>query len=497
MIRRIVVALVMISILVLSVAATLFVLNSGNDPNDPISIRILTPDRTNDASIEGGAVKISDIMDQNGIDHSSTRMFAYCEGGRIEEVSGGSLLSASEGGYGYNGSALIGIATVPGISIPLLSGVRGLALAGLNLSAPPPGIALPRTDRVVLVELDAFGWSPMRMAASRIPLSNITGLFNATYCLSAYPPITNVGTAFAMTGAPPNENGIALRTDHTLKRKTILQTASEAGLNASWIESDIGFLDAEMDLIDDSDHDGTSDDEIAKRTVERIRAGDDMILAHFHSYDDAAHDVGPDGSEAMAALRVIDGYVGAISEAIVESNTSTLLIIFSDHGAHPTDEGGGHGEFRYEDMYSLLSWKTLGTDGSDPPALSILLDGDTMSEPTMSDLRSMEMSEGTYSLRSSRSNMTNVYEGVPLQDLIALTGIDGPPASIKMISSDGYSTSIDASWAMDRDVIVAYSKDGAPMLDEGPLRLIVPQDLAGEFNAQYCIKFLVGIEVRS
>ncbi|MHA1123361.1 MAG: hypothetical protein ACTSPC_11255, partial [Candidatus Heimdallarchaeota archaeon] len=51
-----------------------------------------------------------------------------------------------------------------------------------------------------------------------------------------------------------------------------------------------------------------------------------------------------------------------------------------------------------------------------------------------------------------------------------------------------------------RDIIIAYKKNGEYMdgksLDgEGPLRLIIPQRFPGEFNGQFCVKFVVVLEI--
>jgi hypothetical protein len=381
---------------------------------------------------------------------------------------------------------------MPENGVPLLSSVSDLALAGLGLASPPEGVALQASERAVIIELDGVGWYTFEGSRSSVP--NITASRNGTCCLTAYPPITNVGTAFAVTGAPPAENGIRGRPDHMLQRETVFQIAGDAGMDASWIDSDIGFLDAEMENVPDSDGDGTSDDEILDMTLRRIGDGDDLIMAHFHSYDDTAHEDGALGPNATATLRALDGYVGRIARSAASDGKPTLLVLFSDHGSPAV---GRHGKFRSEDMYSMLSWEVLNGGSAEGTALTVSLDGAVKANLSMAIIETMPHVEGQYPLRSSRANLTNSYQGVPLEDLIALTGVDGTPSSVRLVSSDGLSAAIDPAWIADRRVIMAYAKDGAPMVEEGPLRLIVPQEVAGEFNAQYCVKYLVRLEVRS
>jgi hypothetical protein len=484
-----------VTALLVSGLVMLFLTDDRNEPRDKGTLIVLTPGSTTEVEVEKGPFDLDSAMDRVGSVRTSDRLFLYTEGGRIDRVGRDAVLAYDGGTMKYNGTTLIGIAAAPGISIPTLGGVKDLALFALDLSAPPSGIAVPVTGRVVLVELDAAGWSPVN-AVGRSLLPNITAGENATYALTAFPPITNVGTAFGLTGVPPVANGILSRSDHAMKAPTVMDVADAAGFKTSWVDSDIAFLDAEMENVVDADRDGTSDDEVLDETLKRIASGDDLVLAHFHSFDDNAHDSGPSGAAAVNALRTLDGYVGRITEAIEGSGRPAMLILFSDHGTHAEGKQGSHGEFRHEDIYSFFSWRAIGKSLEEGSALTLSLDG-AMTELKMVELKAMDPVEGSYSLRSSKSNLTNVYEGVPLQDLIALTGINGDPGTIKLVSADGYGVSMDRSWAQDRRVIVAYSLDGGALVEDGPLRLIVPQDLAGEFNAQYCIKFLVRIEVRS
>ncbi|MHA1502379.1 MAG: hypothetical protein ACTSSB_11065 [Candidatus Heimdallarchaeota archaeon] len=50
------------------------------------------------------------------------------------------------------------------------------------------------------------------------------------------------------------------------------------------------------------------------------------------------------------------------------------------------------------------------------------------------------------------------------------------------------------------DIIIAYKKDGAyiePRTEggNGPFRLIIPAKFEGDFNGQYCIKYVAEIKI--
>jgi len=73
--------------------------------------------------------------------------------------------------------------------------------------------------------------------------------------------------------------------------------------------------------------------------------GFELMVVHFHSIDDMGHNFGDITGETMDEIKRLDMYVKELV-SMWEGN----VIITADHGMHSTEDGGSHGEFRYEDM---------------------------------------------------------------------------------------------------------------------------------------------------
>ena len=92
-------------------------------------------------------------------------------------------------------------------------------------------------------------------------------------------------------------------------------------------------------------------------------------------------------------------------------------------------------------------------------------------------------------VNAHNNNKTEVYEGVPLAELLAKAGlpqgeqIRGPLMATYVLveAADGYRVifslaELDSSF-LDSDVLVADAMDGAPISgDEGPYKLVAPHD---------------------
>jgi len=458
-----------------------------------IEVPVLTPEATYKATVREGTgpvVRVGDLLGYAGVDATGRDIFCYGHDGTIAQVMEGSALTVKEGRLERDGSAVIGLALSGGGGISTLMDLYPGLSSALNLSTPrSSAIGSTSVERVIVLELDGLG-NHIHGYASRDGFTgNISSLGNISAALTAYPPITNVGTAMALTGHPPSANGIMARADHSLRKPTFLETAQRQGLNTLWIEGDVRFLDA--DMLNVQGGDGMIFSELERG----LMSGDDLVMAHFHGIDDAMHDQGPISPGTMEAIRTVDSWIGHVATTIEEQGVPTLLVLFSDHGGHRTDEGGAHGSFVSEDMYSIVAWKAYGGEAlPPPPALTVRSKIGTVAELDMGSLRALPSQTGEYVLRSSSYTETSTFTGVSVAYLIDLVG-EGP-GGVVVEASDGYATFIRAEWASDTRVIIAYDMDGSPMTGTDELRLIVPQDLAGEYNAQYCVKHVISVEVR-
>ena len=120
----------------------------------------------------------------------------------------------------------------------------------------------------------------------------------------------------------------------------------------NWIPINIGLIEPFIHGMDkDSCYFGTPgersdanvDRTVKEHIVERVKhQADTIVFAHFDNVDEAGHAGGPTSPKYAEALQTIDGYMGEIYDAYVESGLEkdTLFICVSDHGHK---DGGGHG----------------------------------------------------------------------------------------------------------------------------------------------------------
>lgn len=202
-------------------------------------------------------------------------------------------------------------------------------------------------ENVLFFLLDGFGYHQYKYAIENGYLHFLGKQPEATKALSVYKPVTNAGLAAIITGKFPAENGVHSRKQRELQVDSIFKVAEDLDRKAIYIEGDIGILNTEIEpvLNIDNDGDGFTDDEVFKSAFNAIDKDYNLVFAHFHGIDDSGHTHGDLSSETMEVITKIDKYV----EELV-SNWSGKVIITADHGMHSTEDGGDHGQFRYEDM---------------------------------------------------------------------------------------------------------------------------------------------------
>lgn len=67
---------------------------------------------------------------------------------------------------------------------------------------------------------------------------------------------------------------------------------------------------------------------------------------------------------------------------------------------------------------------------------------------------------------------TGIWKGVSLSHLLAQVGVEPSAVKVAFFATDGYTTDLEVTTAMNGNVIVAYEKDGLPLSET--LRLVVP-----------------------
>ncbi|HUU77786.1 MAG TPA: molybdopterin-dependent oxidoreductase [candidate division Zixibacteria bacterium] len=94
------------------------------------------------------------------------------------------------------------------------------------------------------------------------------------------------------------------------------------------------------------------------------------------------------------------------------------------------------------------------------------------------------------------------YTGISLLYLINDIANITQDVNVNVKAIDQYSHTLNFKNEIETnsDIIIAYMKNGEYIKSysdggEGPLRLIIPQKFEGDFNGQFCIKFVVEIEI--
>ncbi len=91
------------------------------------------------------------------------------------------------------------------------------------------------------------------------------------------------------------------------------------------------------------------------------------------------------------------------------------------------------------------------------------------------------------------------YRGITLLELIEGQNVHENATKVTVRAADGYSRSFSIS-DLDGGILLVYEKDGKELEGrseggEGPIRLIVSQEHAGTFNAQYSVKWVSEVVV--
>lgn len=208
---------------------------------------------------------------------------------------------------------------------------------------------LQQDEKVLLIYLDGLGFHQYEKALAEGYAPFLASLPAAVKATSVYQPVTNAGFAAMITGTTPAENGVYSRKQMDLKTPSIFAKAQELGKKSALIEGHIKVLNTEIEpvLNLDTNGNGSNDDEIFAAGQQYLAADDyDLLMVHAHSIDDAGHTNGDFHVKTMEQIKLIDSY----AESLVKAWRGKVIIT-ADHGMHSTNEGGGHGEFRYEDLF--------------------------------------------------------------------------------------------------------------------------------------------------
>jgi len=215
--------------------------------------------------------------------------------------------------------------------------------------------SIDKDNKVLIIYIDGLGYELYKEAIDSGNIPYMASQNMGAKALTVYPSITDVTFAAMVTGNTPKYTGIHSREKKPLLVPTIFDIASQKGKSSKVIEGNIKIITDEVQTIlnIDDNNNGIIDDEIYKCAMNAIPYPPDILLVHFHSYDDFGHKYGPDSKEALEQLGVLDSYI----ENIVKDYTGDIIIT-SDHGMHSADHGmhsayhgGEHGTFSPSDIF--------------------------------------------------------------------------------------------------------------------------------------------------
>lgn len=177
------------------------------------------------------------------------------------------------------------------------------------------------------------------------------------------PSVTPVCFATMYTGAEPEVHGIQSYTKPVIKTDTVFDVLIRNGKKPCIVSTGNDsmskiFLEREMDYFIVE-----TPDEANEKALELIKEDKyDLICVYNANYDSRMHRVGPEGDEAIDALRHNVKSYETFAKAIMENwkKHKTLLGFAPDHGCHEIDGGAGsHGLMMPEDMNIIHFYKVI------------------------------------------------------------------------------------------------------------------------------------------
>ncbi len=127
--------------------------------------------------------------------------------------------------------------------------------------------------------------------------------------------------------------------------------------------------------------------------------------------------------------------------------------------------------------------------------------GSNITKIPLRDFKSLPSVERELTLLGTgEDGKEHTYRGVSLSYIIEHYG-GNDTETVRVEAVDYYSYRLSADDVRNEEsIMLAYEKDGKGMKTkqergEGPVRLIIPQTIAGEYNAQHCVKYVYRVDL--
>ncbi len=205
-------------------------------------------------------------------------------------------------------------------------------------------------EKVLVILVDGLGYHQYEYALEHGHIPLLSTLPQPEMAMVAFPSITPVNVAASLTGELPHINGVVSRNVRRADVPTIFAWCLDQELRSAAVIGPISAVEFEIDAIFslDLNQDGSTDDEKTENTLKLFAEAEDydLVFVHYKDVDRVGHSYGDLHPETMEALAGNDAYIAQLL-----AQWEGAVIIYSDHGMRPTDDGGNHGALQPEDMF--------------------------------------------------------------------------------------------------------------------------------------------------
>lgn len=209
--------------------------------------------------------------------------------------------------------------------------------------------AFNKETPILVILADGLGYHQYEHARDHGLIPYLETLPEPRMATSAYPSVTPVNMAASLSGELPYINGVYNRGIRQLDVPTIFGYGLEKGKSMAAVIGPLVTIEVEINpiLSLDQNNDGSTDDEKTENALEIINQGHDLLFVHYKDIDRSGHTYGDMHQNTLEDISKIDAYIQQLV-----SNWQGKVLIYSDHGMYPTEDGGDHGALVTESMFT-------------------------------------------------------------------------------------------------------------------------------------------------
>ncbi len=208
-------------------------------------------------------------------------------------------------------------------------------------------------ERVVVVVVQGLGYQRYQEVRGKRITLLLDGLGQPRLLRGVYPGEDGVVTASLLTGTWPQNHGVYGPEQAKIGGETLLDVIVQAGKRSTVVRGQgarLRLANAGLVVAEDSNGDGSTDDDIAAQAIAAAAHRPDLLWIEFPGLVEASQVYGIGSDQELAKLSEIDTQLHLLIEALP---ADTLLLICGGYGLHPTDredQRAASGSLLIEDM---------------------------------------------------------------------------------------------------------------------------------------------------